>query len=74
VTLGAGEERSLADAITAAIGKQVRTPLALPQFSSTVLAEQYVTLYRSLIAAPSPVQSKGSAQRFNTVSQNGGLL
>jgi len=74
VTLGAGEERSLADAITAAIGKQVRTPLALPQFSSTVLAEQYVTLYRSLIAARSPVQSKGSAQRFSTVSQNGGLL
>jgi glycosyltransferase involved in cell wall biosynthesis len=68
VTLGAGEECSLANAIVASLGKQAKAPLAFPQFSSAVLAKEYVSLYRSVIAARSPVQSTNSTKRFHAVS------
>jgi glycosyltransferase involved in cell wall biosynthesis len=68
VTLGAGEEQSFADAIVATIGKQVKAPVAFPQFSSIVLAEEYVSLYRSVIAARLRAQSASSTRRFRVVS------
>ncbi len=74
VSLGAGEEHLLADAIVGALCKSERTPLAFPQFSSTVLAEEYVSLYRSLIAARSHVRSAGSTQRLHAASSDRGLL
>jgi len=74
VPLGAGEEQLLADAIVKSLCKPERVPLAFPQYSSKVLAEEYVGLYRSLIAARSPVQRTDSTQRFSAVSHNGGLL
>ncbi|MGB6975394.1 MAG: glycosyltransferase family 1 protein [Terracidiphilus sp.] len=44
-------EEAFADAIAAVIQMPKPRPLSLPQFSAPVLARQYVSLYRSLIAA-----------------------
>jgi len=74
VTLGAGEERSLADAIVVSLGKPKSASLALPQFSSAMLAEEYVSLYHSVIAARSPVQSAIAGRHFEAASDDRGLL
>jgi hypothetical protein len=42
----------LAEGIEAAMREPAKAPVSFPQFSPTVLAEQYVSLYRGLIAAP----------------------
>ncbi len=74
VTLGVGEQNALADAIVAALGEQPRSPVALPQLSSVVLAEEYVGLYRAVIAGRSPVQSTIPTQRLHAASADRGLL
>lgn len=44
-------EEAFAEGIVATLNDFPRSPVALPQFAAPVLAEQYVALYRRLIAA-----------------------
>jgi glycosyltransferase involved in cell wall biosynthesis len=49
VPLNADPERGFADAICAGIRERPCGPVALPQLSAPVIAEQYMQLYRSLL-------------------------
>jgi glycosyltransferase involved in cell wall biosynthesis len=51
VRLGDGAEEVLAAAICAGLRKPRPEPIGLPQFTAPVLGEQYVGLYRQVIAA-----------------------
>ena len=64
--LGSGEEDAFADAVIASLCERTRAPVALPQLSSAVIAEEYVRLYRTVVAARSPAQSTVPAQRLHT--------
>ena len=50
VDLSKDPEEALGAAIVAALKDPRRKPVSLPQFSAPVIAEQYITLYRRLIA------------------------
>jgi glycosyltransferase involved in cell wall biosynthesis len=50
VPLGGDEEGMLADAIVTTLQQPAKAPISLPQFSSSLLANQYLGLYRGLIA------------------------
>jgi glycosyltransferase involved in cell wall biosynthesis len=50
VPMGGDEEGMLADAIVTALQQPAKAPISLPQFSSSLLANQYLGLYRGLIA------------------------
>jgi glycosyltransferase involved in cell wall biosynthesis len=64
VALAEGSEAKFADAIAAALCAPKTPPVALPQFSAAVLAEEYLSLYRGLIASFS---AKGSARRLSSM-------
>ncbi|MGB6687467.1 MAG: glycosyltransferase family 1 protein [Terracidiphilus sp.] len=49
VNLKRNAQQILAEAIEAAMREPAKAPVSFPQFSPTVLAEQYVALYRGLI-------------------------
>ncbi len=51
VALRGDEEKALAEAIVATVNQPARTPISLPQFSSSLLAQQYLGLYRGLITS-----------------------
>jgi glycosyltransferase involved in cell wall biosynthesis len=72
--LGPGAENALADGVVAALCEQAKPPVALPQLLSAVLAEEYVRLYRAVVAARSQVQNKVSSQRLHTATGDRGLL
>jgi len=72
--LGPGEENALADAVVAALCEQARPPVVLPQLSSAVLAEEYVRLYRAVVAAHSPVHGTAPTQRLHTATGDRGVL
>lgn len=57
VALGSNAEAMLAEAIVTVLGKPKRPPILLPQFSASVLAEQYANLYRQLITSPAPAKA-----------------
>ncbi len=59
VTLGEGEEKALAAEIQAILQGPQKKPLSLPHLSAEVLANQYVSLYRTLI--PSEAQDADRA-------------
>ena len=72
VTLGKGEEEALAAAIQATLQEPQKYPLSLPHLSAEVLADQYVSLYRTLISTkarlpiadgPAPVLGGAAAER-----------
>jgi glycosyltransferase involved in cell wall biosynthesis len=50
VDLGGNAEEALAEAIVTTLQQPAKAPMALPQFSSSLLANQYLGLYRGLIA------------------------
>jgi glycosyltransferase involved in cell wall biosynthesis len=50
VALRGDEEGALAEAIMTTLQQPAKTPISLPQFSSARLANQYLGLYRGLIA------------------------
>jgi hypothetical protein len=58
VTLESNVEEMLGAAIVAALNEPKPSPKSLPQFSAPVLAMQYTSLYRTLIA--SAVSSKNA--------------
>lgn len=55
VALGEGEEVALAAAIKATLQEPRKSPVPLPHLSADVLADQYVSLYRSLIPVEAPL-------------------
>jgi glycosyltransferase involved in cell wall biosynthesis len=57
VTLGKDEEEGLAAAIQAILQEPQKKPLSLPHLSAEVLANQYVSLYRTLIPSEAPLQN-----------------
>jgi glycosyltransferase involved in cell wall biosynthesis len=59
VSLGTAPEERLADAIVATINQPKGFARSLPKFSAPVLAKQYTSLYRRLVASGLPV--KGAA-------------
>jgi glycosyltransferase involved in cell wall biosynthesis len=62
VDLGGNAAEALAEAIVTTLQQPEKAPMALPQFSSSLLANQYLGLYRGLIA--SAVQPHNA--RFST--------
>jgi glycosyltransferase involved in cell wall biosynthesis len=62
VALREDAEETLAEAIVTTIQQPAQPPISLPQFSSSLLANQYLGLYRGLIAsAPLPHSARFSA-------------
>jgi glycosyltransferase involved in cell wall biosynthesis len=57
VDLQGSPQQQLTRAILSAIALPEQQPVALPQFSLTVLAEEYLDLYQSLLASALPVMS-----------------
>jgi glycosyltransferase involved in cell wall biosynthesis len=51
VPLRRNAERALGEAIVASLGEAVKPPIPLPQFSSSMLARQYIKLYGTLITS-----------------------
>jgi glycosyltransferase involved in cell wall biosynthesis len=51
VELGRNAEKAIAEAIVTTLQQPAKAPIALPQFSSSLLANQYLGLYRGLIAS-----------------------
>jgi glycosyltransferase involved in cell wall biosynthesis len=54
--------QALAATIADALNEPKPKPIALPQFSAAVLAEQYLALYRTLIASASPAWSSSAPE------------
>ena len=59
---------ALAAAIVDTLREPARAPVSLPQLSAPALAEQYVTLYRRLIASAAPVQNSRVAGSINVAT------
>lgn len=57
VDLQGDAEQQLAEAILTGLKQPEQQPIALPQFSASTLAEQYVDLYQRLIAFAKPAES-----------------
>jgi hypothetical protein len=57
VTLGKDEEERLAAAIRAILQEPQNKPLSLPHLSAEVLANQYLSLYRTLIPSEAPLKN-----------------
>jgi glycosyltransferase involved in cell wall biosynthesis len=70
VSLRRNAEKSLADAIVASLEEPEKSPVSLPQFSSSLLARQYIHLYGSLIASAAlPHRSRFSAMLRTAASE-----
>lgn len=74
VALGQDAEKSFAEAILEILKEPKRQPIALPQFSAPVLAQQYISLYRKLISSTiphenvsAPVSISGAASERQTL-------
>jgi glycosyltransferase involved in cell wall biosynthesis len=65
VTLESNAEETLAAAIAAYLNDPKPSPKSLPQFSAPVLAGQYTSLYRRLIASAMPVKNATAAASIN---------
>lgn len=66
-------EQQLATAIVATLAQPEKRNIALPQFSGSTLAEQYIDLYQRLITSALPVE-KGTATFINAPTLEGPLL
>jgi glycosyltransferase involved in cell wall biosynthesis len=65
---------ALADAIIASLREPPKAPITLPQFSSPLLAKQYISLYRWLIAAAAlPLNARFSASLQAAASERQSL-
>jgi glycosyltransferase involved in cell wall biosynthesis len=73
VALRGDTEEALAEAIVATLQQPAKTPISLPQFSSSLLANQYLGLYRGLIASavlPHNARFSASLQAATTERQS----
>jgi glycosyltransferase involved in cell wall biosynthesis len=66
VTLESNAEEMLAAAIGVALNEPKGSPRSLPQFSAPVLARQYTSLYRGLIASANPAAKAAVAASIIT--------
>jgi glycosyltransferase involved in cell wall biosynthesis len=57
VALRKNAEEALAEAIVATLREPAKAPISLPQFSSSLLAKQYIGLYRRLVAPAALLQN-----------------
>ena len=65
VALGRDAEMTLAKAIVEVLKDPKRKPVVLPQFSASVLAKQYISLYSRLITAAVPVENARTSASIN---------
>ncbi|HWH61050.1 MAG TPA: glycosyltransferase family 1 protein [Terriglobales bacterium] len=68
VALGQDTEIRLAEAIVEVLGNPKRKPAALPQFSSPILAKQYISLYRKLITSAVHVENVRTSASITVVT------
>lgn len=61
VSLGQDAERAFTEAIVEVLKEPKRSPVALPQFSMSTLAKQYISLYRSLISSATHKENVGTS-------------
>ncbi len=73
VALGPNAEMNLAKAIVEVLKEPKRSPGALPELSSAVLAKQYIGLYRRLIASSDPVENVIGAGPINVAEERRSL-
>jgi glycosyltransferase involved in cell wall biosynthesis len=74
VSLDGNAERALADAIVTKLREPAPDPILLPRFSGTVLAGQYIDLYRRLIGAfTAAANARKSASLRITASRRNAL-
>ncbi len=57
VALRKNAEQTLAEAIATTLQEPAKAPIVLPQFSSSLLAKQYIGLYRRLVASAGLLQN-----------------
>jgi glycosyltransferase involved in cell wall biosynthesis len=74
VDLGQDAEEALGMAIVAALNDPRKKPVTLPQFSAPVIAEQYIDLYRRLIAHAALKQSARSSAAIRATTSERQLL
>jgi glycosyltransferase involved in cell wall biosynthesis len=70
---GDGEAR-FADAMVSALRESKRPPVSLPQFSSPVLAQQYVELYRELMTSYATTRNAKRSSSVGTTTWEGHTL
>jgi glycosyltransferase involved in cell wall biosynthesis len=68
VALGRDTEVMLAEAIVEVLKEPKGKPAALPQFSASVLAKQYISLYRGLITSAAPVENARTSASINVAT------
>ena len=71
VSLDRNAEEMLAEAIVAALDEPKGPPRSLPQFSAPVLAKQYTSLYRRLIASASFQENASASASINSAASEG---
>ena len=69
VAVGNDDERALAAEIASALMEPKSPPRRLPQFSASVLAKQYITLYRKLIRSATPFAKASVSTSMNVAHQ-----
>lgn len=65
VALGQDAEKAFAEAIVEALKYPKNPPAALPQFSTSTLAKQYISLYRRLISSNAPQKNASASVSIN---------
>lgn len=68
VALGRDAELRLAEAIAETLKNPKGNPAALPQFSTPILAKQYLSLYRRLITSAVPVENAGNSASISVAA------
>jgi glycosyltransferase involved in cell wall biosynthesis len=68
VALRGNVEKALAAAISETLREPKKQPTLLPQFSAPVLAKQYMSLYRRLIASAEPSERAARAAAINVAT------
>ena len=68
VALGQDAEKTFAEAIVAALKEPKRLPDALPQFSASTLAKEYIGLYRRLITSTIPLEGESASVSINVAT------
>ncbi len=73
ISLGKGEEERLAQAILSTLSRPTQVPVEFPHLSAPVLGEQYVLLYRRLLATASIARSTAFSSSLHPTSERQSL-
>jgi glycosyltransferase involved in cell wall biosynthesis len=74
VALRKNAEDALAEAIVSTIQDPAKTPISLPQFSSSLLAKQYIDMYRGLGAPAAFLQNSRFSASLSAAASEGQSL